>query len=109
MDKSIEAIEKEQKRKRQKEDHEKRKRAIAKAACETFATGSGKVFLRWLMKECGYNSPSSVLNAETGDINFNATVHNEARRGVYLRVRGLLASRPDILAEVENNIKGEIR
>lgn len=99
----------EKKRAREEKERKLKKRhaeAVA-AACQCFSTESGKEFLKWFMSECGYQSPSSVVHGETGEISFNATIHNEARRGVYLRVRNLLASRPDILAEVENNIKGE--
>ena len=85
----------------------KQRMAAQKAACECFATDSGKEFLRWLLRESGFHQPSVIYNSETGDIKTESTVYNEAKRDVYLRVRALLSSRPDILSEVENNIKGD--
>ena len=107
MDNKEEALERAKRREANARKLKQRHQEVRRVACECFATDSGKEFLRWLAKECGFHSPSSVVNAETGEISFNATIHNEARRGIYLRVRALLESRPDILAEVENNIKGE--
>ena len=98
-------------KKKQKEENERKmkvqKLQAAKAACHCLSTASGKEFLGWLLRECGFHQPSVVYNAESGEIRLQATAYNEAKRDVYLRVRNLLASRPDILAEVENNIKGE--
>lgn len=100
---------------KRKEKEEKMRKARAsliaaeKAACECFSSEAGREFLRWLVDETGYQRPSSVYNSETGEVVLNSTIHNEARRSVYLRVRFLLRSRPDILADVENNIKGEIK
>lgn len=83
--------------------------AAEKAACECFSSESGREFLRWLVDESGFHKPSSVYNSETGEVVLNSTIHNEARRSLYLRVRFLLRTRPDILADVENNIKGEVK
>lgn len=78
-----------------------------KAALQCFSSAEGKIFLRWLCKECGFHAPSSVMDPSSLEINFHATVHNEARRGVYLTIRKMLWSNQEILAEVENNIKRE--
>lgn len=95
----------EQEARQRKKDQQRKK--IIKSALECFSTGSGKDVLRWLIKECGFHQPSVIYNAEDGNIKIDATVYNEAKRDVYLRIRGLLESDPSILAEVENNIKGE--
>jgi len=108
QDPAMAAIEKQ----RQKADvMQKRKSEEArsqKAACECFATESGQRVLLWLMKECGFLEPSCVLSPTTLEINKESTVYNEAKRDVYLRLRKLLRSRPDVLANVEiNQLKGE--
>jgi hypothetical protein len=100
-------------KRKKREEHRKRliqqKKVAEKSACECFSTDSGKEFLRWLIRESGFHQPSVIYNAESGDIKVDSTVYNEAKRDIYLRVRSLLKTRPDILAEVENDIKGEKR
>lgn len=105
MDESEHAIALKKKREAKLRKIERERKKIMKSALQCFSTGDGKAVLRWLMKECGYQQPSVIYNAESGDIKFDATVYNEAKRDVYLRLRGLLLSDPKILAEVENNVK----
>lgn len=97
---------------KKKKDAELRKKAdlrkrMEKAACECFSSEGGKTMLGYLLRECGFHAPSVIVDPTSREINKESTVYNEARRDVYLRVRALLKSRPDILAEVELNFKGE--
>lgn len=66
----------------------------------TFASSSGKRVLRWLMERCGYQKPSAVVDPATGKYQTESTIHNEARRILYLEIREFLT--PDILGQVEN-------
>lgn len=99
-------------RRKRQEAAVKRRRAIRKqvekAACECFSTDGGKTLLRYLLKECGFLSSSVVINGATGEINRESMSYNEGRREVYLRLRSLLRSRPDILNEVELNTTEEV-
>lgn len=67
---------------------------------QVFATGAGMNVLRWLMDECGFLKPSVVYNKETFEVQDKATVYNEARRNLYLRIRRYLS--PSITTPVEN-------
>lgn len=78
-----------------------------KALAECFSTDAGKTTLKWLMNECGYQQPSVIYDSKSGEIRVEATVYNEAKRDIYLRLRSLLSSRPDILMEVEIQQRGE--
>ena len=66
----------------------------------TFATPTGKRVLRWLMDKCGYQKPSVVVDPNTGKYQIESTLHNEARRILYLEMREFLNA--DVLAQVEN-------
>lgn len=77
-----------------------KERRIAADMNEVFATGAGMNVLRWIMDECGFLKPSVVYNKETYDVQDKATVYNEARRNLYLRLRKYL--KPSITTPVEN-------
>jgi len=66
---------------------------------DVFSSESGKIVLKYINKICGFDTPSLVVNKQTGDICKEAVIYNEARRNVYLEIRSLL--RPKVLKEVE--------
>ena len=72
---------------------------------QTFATGHGKRVLAHIMRECGFIDPSVTMNAQTAEINLNATLYNEARRNVYLSIRKFI--RTDIIRDIECPLKGD--
>jgi len=51
------------------------------------ATPEGQVVLNHLMNLCGYHSIGSMSDAKTGEILINNTIHNEAIRGVWAKLR----------------------
>lgn len=95
----------EKKRKEALRAKEKARADAVKNAMQCFSTEAGKYMLRWIMQECGFHKPSVIYNAESGDIKLDATVYNEAKRDIYLRIRSLLVHDPKLLAEIENHIK----
>jgi hypothetical protein len=66
---------------------------------EAFSSPAGRRALRWIMRVCGYQHPSIVADPRSGEIVFNSTIYNEARRNFYLTLRGYLPRR--ILTQVE--------
>lgn len=69
--------------------------------CECFDTEAGKRVLFWLMNECGFLQPSVVMDHATGMVMKESTVYNEAKRDIYLRIRKMLKTKPNVLNEVE--------
>lgn len=109
MDRTDAAIEKHKKRALAKKSTEKRKSDFAKCATEVFSTSEGKRVLLWLMEECQYQvSNISCLNAK-GELSAQNMIWNESRRDLYIRLRSLLKTRPDILEAVEiRKLEGEL-
>ena len=68
------------------------------------ATSDGKVLLKYLMDQCGYQKSSVQASSTTGEHLENNTQYNEGRRDVYLGLRR--HAREDILFDVE--IKGDV-
>ena len=63
------------------------------------ASPDGQIFLNLIMRECGYQEPSLVLNPQTMDVNINTMIINEALRGLYVKLRRMI---PDqYLKEIE--------
>lgn len=82
---------------------DKRNREIAllkKDLNDTFATGSGRRTLRFLMDMCGYQRPSIIADPQSGNPLIDGTIYNEARRNLYLSIRKYIHK--DILTAVEN-------
>ena len=71
---------------------------IRKAIQDVAITTSGRLFLHWFMKECGFHSSSIVTDAE-GRIDKDGLMINEALRRFYLNIRKHIP--PHILPEVE--------
>lgn len=67
---------------------------------QVFNTPAGKRVLSFLMRECGYQRSSTVFSPTTQEVVASSTIYHEARRNVWLTVRGLLL--PEILKNVEN-------
>lgn len=61
----------------------------------------GIKLLRHLMSECGFKSPSMVMNAQTKEILTDATLWNEAKRGVWLDLRKLIPKKQLNIIEME--------
>ena len=85
----------------QKEIDQSRRKQAVKDLNETFSSSSGLRTLRFLMELCGYQKPSVVADPQSGEIQINSTVYNEARRNIYLTLRKCL--KQDILIPVENH------
>ncbi len=64
-----------------------------------FGNAEGQNVLRWIMGECGFQSQSVVADKKTQKIYIDSTVYNEARRNLYLQIRGRLPAK--ILFPVE--------
>lgn len=107
MDEAERAIIRKKKHEEKLRRQEAQRRRIQKSVSQCFSTDAGKETMRWLMNECGFNKPSVIYNSESGDIKVDATVYNEAKRDIYLRIRSMLSHDPKLLAEIEHNIKGE--
>jgi len=67
---------------------------------QTFASDHGKRTLRYILDLCGYQKYSTSADPESGEINVQATIYNEARRNLYLKLRSFL--KREILMDVEN-------
>lgn len=87
--------------KRDKLDEARRKRKVllTQTFNSLFNNAEGKFFLRWLMDQCGYQKISCVLNAAQNEISPIATVHDDARRSIYLELRKYI--KPEVLYHVE--------
>lgn len=70
---------------------------------ETFATPHGRRALRIIMEACGYQKRSTVMDPTTGDALVNGTIHNEARRSVYIGLRELLDRETLIAVEIDKD------
>lgn len=66
-------------------------------------TPEGFTFLKHLFNVCGANLPNTVI--KEGEIQVQATLHNEAVRGVWLKIRENIP--PRILFEIEIASTGE--
>ena len=64
-----------------------------------FNSAEGKFFLRWMMDRCGYQKASCVLNTQNTEISPLATIHDDARRSLYLELRKYI--KPEVLFDVE--------
>ena len=61
-----------------------------KAVSHIASIPEGRIFLNILMRKCGFQEPSIVQNLQTGEINTQALLVNEAIRGLYLEVRKMI-------------------
>lgn len=76
--------------KKAKDAREKQLRNILIDLC---GKAEGILFIRHLMKICGYQKTSIVGNPQTGDLQERGTFYNEARRNVYLEIRRYIPSK----------------
>jgi len=72
---------------------------LTQAFRRTFKDQDSKVVLRWLMENCGFLESDIVVSHKTGEVNPMSTVHNMARRALYIKVRALLD--PQFVHDVE--------
>ena len=85
--------------KRIKETQERMTQLMRGAVNRIAASPDGQIFLNLIMRECGYQEPSLVLNPQTMDVNINTMIINEALRGLYVKLRRMI---PDqYLKEIE--------
>lgn len=107
-DRSRVAIERDKKKKEHLIKMRSEEARAKKHIIECFSTPAGKQTLLFLMRECGFHQPSVVVDGATQEVKQQATVYNEARRSVYLRIRSYMMDRPDVLTDVEiNQMRGE--
>lgn len=107
MDRTDKAIEKHKQRALAKKSTEKRKSEFAQCATEVFSSPDGKRVLLWLMEECQYQTTNIGCLSADGQLSAQNIIWNESRRDLYLRIRSLLKTRPDILDAVEIRKLGE--
>lgn len=51
-------------------------------------TADGRIVLREIMNMCGFKAVSTVANPQTGEIYPISVIYNEARRNLWLALRG---------------------
>lgn len=61
--------------------------ALSKMLESVTSTRSGVDFIRWLMQECGFKDVNGFFNPQTGEFCTHRMIHNEALRGLYLKIR----------------------
>lgn len=62
--------------------------AIVKRVINRLAkTQDGRVLFKYLSELCGFSVSSIVIDPNSGEINTNSTLYNEARKTVYYRIR----------------------
>lgn len=74
-------------------------KALRQMMSRVARTDAGLLFFQYLANELGLFSPSIAADLQTGEININCTIYNEAKRDVWLRLRQLLPY--EKLAEIE--------
>lgn len=65
-------------------------KAIKQTISRVASTDDGLQFFQYLVMELGLFQPSISADQQTGEINVNCTIYNEAKRDVWLRLRQLL-------------------
>lgn len=89
----------EQLKKRHAEEYQRVRTALQAAVKDS----NTQIVLRHLAKICGFFKSDIIVNPTTNEINPIATLHNEARRTVYLDIRRMMSD--DIRRVIE--AKGE--
>lgn len=62
-------------------------------------TEAGRNVLRYLMRTLGYQRPSITQDPQSQEINPIATIYNEARRNIWLEIRGKIPHPQLVLIE----------
>lgn len=92
-----EQLKEKNKEKTEKKESERKKEQ--EAINRIFTTADGKLLGKWLIKQCGFFDPSTLVT--NGEISSSFTIYNEARRGIYLELRKFFNS--DTLINLEIN------
>lgn len=85
--------------KRIKDTQERMSQLLRSSVAHIAALPEGQIFLNLIMRECGYQEPSLVLNPQTMDVNTNTMIINEAVRGLYVKLRRMIPEQ--YLKEIE--------
>ena len=72
---------------------------LAGALDAILKTEEGRTVIKYLFDISGYNKTSIAGDRRNGDVLTNATIYNEARREIYIRLRGWAS--PELLGPVE--------
>lgn len=97
----IKTREKKEAEQQQREDEYKKKFNRLKSSFVKIAElPEGLDIFRFIMEECGYQKNNIVFNPETKGINTEASNYLEARRSVYLQLRGYIPAK--YLRKIEN-------
>ena len=83
----------------QKEVQAKRDKQLRIIFNEVCGDAEGILFMRHLMKICGYQQTSITGDPQTGDLQERGTFYNEARRSIYLEIRKYV--KPRYLKQIE--------
>ncbi len=85
---------------KEKQDLKARKAKMIETSIQRcLATKEGKLLMKYLMEQCGYQKGSVQASKSTGEHLDSNTQYNEGRRDLYLALRRL--AREDTLIEVE--------
>ncbi len=89
----------------QAEELKKHNRELRNIFAVVCGQAEGILVFRHIMRQCGYQKPSVVANPNSGEINTNSTVYNEARRNLYLSLRKLIPQKYLKQIEFSRSIK----
>ncbi len=81
-----------------KQANEQRESEIKGAIARLSATEDGKIFLRWIMRECGFGSPYVAVDAQ-GKPNPELTLYQAFRLNLWWKVRKYLPIKQRIEVE----------
>ena len=73
---------------------------VTRAVARLVRTEDGKIFINYLMRECGFARSSITVDTNSLEINTMSTIYNEARKTVYYKIRELIQQ--EDLIEIEN-------
>ena len=76
--------------KRIEDTQERMQKLLRDSIAHISAIPEGQIFLNLIMRECGFQEPSLVLNPSTMDVNVNTMIINEALRGLYVKLRRMI-------------------
>jgi len=89
-----------EKKEKVKKDHSEKAEAFRSSMARSLSSPDGQILLSYLMRECGYQKNSVQGCSQSGELLNNNTIYNEARRDLYLRLRGFVPKESLIKVEI---------
>ena len=94
--------EREKRRSEELKKLEQRTERVADMLAQCFSTEAGKFALNYIMQISGFQSPSSVFHAVTGEIIPSSSAYRDGQRSIYTGIRNVLIEHsPHLLQETE--------